>query len=143
MKRLSIALVILLSLPVAYAQSDELPPPLRVVITVLGLSGDQGAALIATIRSRDAAVRPLAEQIQVRREALAQLMQTAAPDPAAVGQLVLEIRQLELHLSAIAHHAAETFEQTLDAEQQERLNGIRHAAPVCEVMPAFRAVGLM
>lgn len=144
MKRLSlIAAAILLFLPAANALAQEPPPPLRVAITVLGLSEDQVHAWIAAIQSRDAAVQPIAQQLEAKHQALAALLQDANADPAAVGRLVLDSRALEGEIGAIAHAAAAAMQEALTPEQRERLEGIRNGAPVCDVIPAFRAVGIL
>jgi hypothetical protein len=135
--------VIFLFLPCTHARAEELPPPIRVVMTVLGLSEDQTHALIASIQAREAAIHPLAVQIATRQEALGHLAESAAPDPAEAGRLFLEIHTLERQMQNIAQASAGAFEQTLNDEQRARLNGLRHAAPVCEVLPALRAVGLL
>ena len=141
MKRLSmIAFAILLAVPVF---AEELPPALRVVASVLELSEPQLQGLVAAVQACDAAVRPIAEQLQAKHQALAQLVQSESPDAAAVGTLILEIRAAEKEIAAVAHGAAEAFERSLTPEQRERLNAIRGAMQVCEVIPAFRAVGLL
>ena len=144
MKRLSlVAAAILLFLPGATAFCQELPPPLRVAITVLGLSEDQVHVWIAAIQSRDAAVQPLAQQLETKKQALATSLADPNADPAAVGKLVLEAHALETQIGAIAHAAAQTMQAALTPEQRERLDGIRNAAPVCDVLPALRAVGVL
>ena len=134
--------VILLSLPLA-AQSQELPQPIQVAATILGLSEGQLHAWVSALEAREAAVRPLAEQIRARHEQLGRVVQSPSPDSATVGRFVLEIRALEQQMGAAARQATEILEQLLDDEQRGRLDFVRNAAGACEVVPAFRAAGLL
>lgn len=136
-------LLLLFHSPAARADEPQAPEPVRVVVAVLELSEDQVQAFVAMIAGREAAVRPAAEQLRLRHEALGQLLQTPAPDPAAVGTLVLEIRAIEAEIGRVAQSAAAQFEQVLTPDQRERLMHLRQAAQVCPVLPAFKAAGLL
>jgi uncharacterized membrane protein len=140
MRKLSAILLFLLA---AQLGAQELPQPVKVVATVLGLSEGQTMALVQAIQARDTAVRPLAEEAQAHQQALAALLESDAPDPANVGNLVLEIHALQKSIEGIAGEAMGGFEQTLSDAQRDRLANLRQAAPACEVLPAFRAVGLL
>jgi len=136
-------LLLLLHSPAVRAEEPQAPEPVRVVAAVLGLSEDQVQALVAMLVAREAAIRPAAEQLHLRREALGKLLQTESPDPTAVGALVVEIRTIEAEISRVAQSAAAQFEQVLTPEQRERLAHLRQAAQVCPVIPAFQATGLL
>ena len=135
--------VILLSLSFTPARAQELPPPIQVVTHVLGLSEEQLHAWVYAIQARDAAIRPIAEQIQARREQLGRAVESSQPDSATVGRLVLEIRALEQEAAMTTRSTTMILEGVLDDEQRGRLESIRHAAAACEVVPAFRAAGLL
>ncbi len=144
-KSLAAACLLLLvhSLPCRAADSGSVPPPIAAVSTILELSDEQVQALVTMIGARDTAIRPLAEELQRHQQALEQLLRTPDADAAAVGRLVLEMRALGANIDNVRRQAAAQFEQTLRPEQLERLQHIREAAPLAEVVPAFRAVGLV
>jgi Spy/CpxP family protein refolding chaperone len=136
-------LVLAHSLPVHADDAPQIPPPVAAVATVLQLQNDQVAALMAMIRSRDTAIRPLAEELQRHQQALEQSLQAPDADAAAVGRLLLETRALGAKIDEVRRNAAAQFEQLLTPEQLDRLHHIRDAAALQEVVPPFRAVGLV
>jgi Spy/CpxP family protein refolding chaperone len=121
----------------------DVPPPVAAVATILKLQNDQVAALSTMIQARDAAIRPLAEELQRHQQALEQALQTPDADAAAVGRLVLETHALGAKIDELRRQAAAQFEQLLTPEQVGRLQHIREAASLQEVVPPFRAVGLV
>jgi Spy/CpxP family protein refolding chaperone len=125
------------------ARGDELPPPIAAVATILELAPQQIEALITMVQSRDADMRPLGEEMRKHQDALGKLVESENADPAAIGQTLLEIHSLQKKAESIARQAAAQFEQVLSAEQREKLSHIRESAPVCNVIPAFQAVGLL
>ena len=143
MKTTCLAVAISLLTMLHSARAEELPQPVVVVSHVLQLSDAQREALVAMIRAREAALRPIAERIESNRQALAALLESPSPDPAEVGQLLIETRQLERHAAEAARQAAETFAATLSDEQRERMGWIAAAAQVAPAVPAFQAVGLL
>jgi uncharacterized membrane protein len=137
-------LLVMIVHPAALRAEDRaLPPPVAIVSNVLQLSEAQTEALITMIQNRDAAVRPIAQAVQQNQEALGKLLQSASPDPAALGQLLLAIHEGEKEEQAAALNATLSFVQTLTADQLQRLQFIRQAAPVAPALPAFTAVGLL
>jgi uncharacterized membrane protein len=137
-----IMIAVALSFPIALA-AQEATPPLAVVANVLGLSEEQVHALADFLQQRGEAVRPAAEEMQRHQQALAQLLQSSNPDPAAVGQLILEMRALEAQSQKAIGDANKALEQILSADQRTRLDQLRGAANACQVIPAFRAAGLL
>jgi uncharacterized membrane protein len=136
--------LLLMTLYSPLVRADEaLPAPIVLVTNVLQLSPDQTHALIAMIQARDAALQPIAAKLQANQEALGKLLDSPAPDPAAVGLLLIEIRAGEKQANAVAHDAAASFEQVLTQEQLDRLQFVRQAAQAEPAIPAFKAVGLL
>jgi Spy/CpxP family protein refolding chaperone len=133
-------LVLAHSLPV---HADEVPPPIAAVATILDLNGDQLNALLTMIAARDAAIRPLAEELQRHQQALEQALRAPDADPAAVGRLLLETRALGAKIDELRGQAAAQFAQLLTPEQAARLQHIREAASLQEVVTVFRAAGLV
>jgi Spy/CpxP family protein refolding chaperone len=136
-------LVLAHSLPVHADDAPQIPPPVAAVATILELQSDQVAALLTMIQSRDAAIHPLAEELQRHQQALEQALQTPDADAATVGRLLLETRTLGAKIDELRRSAAAQFEQLLTPEQLDRLHHIREAAALQEVVPPFRAVGLV
>lgn len=143
MRNLVIALTVTLigaALPVL---ADGPPPPVQMVANVLSLSGQQVASWLELLQARDAAVQPLQHELQARQQAIASLLQSGSPDPAAVGRLFIEAHTIEQQIGAIILQTNAQFEQTLTAEQRGRLQHVREAAQVCPVVPAFQVTGLL
>ena len=136
------SLLILLATPLARAD-EPLPPPLVFVRTFLQLTDDQTAALIGMIRTRDAAMQPIAANVQASQEALGKLLDSPSADATAAGSLLLDIHAGQKQLAAIAQSAAASFEALLSQEQRDRLQFVRQAAQAEPAIPAFKAVGLM
>jgi DNA repair exonuclease SbcCD ATPase subunit len=132
--------VVALTLPIA-AIAEE--PPLAVVAHVLELSEEQVQALSQFLQERQEALRPAAQEVHAREQALAQQLQSAEPDPQAIGRLVIEIRRIQEQIQRALAESDAALDEILNAEQRARLEQIRGAAPVCGVLPAFKAAGLV
>ena len=117
--------------------------PLAVVAKVLSLSDEQTQALGHIVQSRAAAIQPAIEQIQARQQLLAQQLGSPDPDPQTVGQLFIEINRIQAQIHQAIDETNHQFEGILTPDQSARLGQIRSVAPVCDVIPAFKAVGLM
>ncbi|HEX9460788.1 MAG TPA: periplasmic heavy metal sensor [Thermoanaerobaculia bacterium] len=147
MKKTCLAVVSLITLmmlhpAIARADAGELPPPIAFVSSFLQLSEAQTASLIGMIQSRDAAIRPIAEALQAKQQALQGLLDTPNPDATAVGTLMVEINTGQHQIAAIAQSAAASFAATLTDEQKQRMNFVHQAVQVAPIIPAFKAVGL-
>lgn|GEM_PF-6693046 len=127
------------SLPCRAAVTADVPPPIAAVATVLQLNEDQVKALVTMVDARDNAIRPLMMELQQHGQAL----ENPPADAAATGQLFLEARALQAKIGEIRQQAAAQFEQVLTPDQAERLHHIREAAALNEIVPAFRAAGLV
>ncbi len=77
------------------------------------------------------------------RDELETILGSDDPDPTAIGNLTLLIRSLSEQIQAIRGQAEADFEAILDDRQTRRLQAVRNAAPLCKVVPAFRALGLL
>ena len=134
-------IAVALSLPVALAAQE--PPPIAVVANVLSLSEEQVHALGDFLQARGEAVRAAMEELQRHQQALAQLLQSPNPDPTTIGQLILEMRALQAQSQKVLDDANKALGQLLNDEQRTRLEQLRGAAGACQVVPAFKAVGLL
>ena len=135
-----VMLLVALALPIALAAQES---PLTIVAKVLSLSNEQTQALGNIVQARSEAIRPLAEQVQARQQGLAQQLQSSNPDPQTVGGLVIEITHIQQQVQQAIEATNHQFEAVLTPDQSARLQQIRSVAPVCDVIPAFKAVGLL
>ena len=142
MKSLAAACLLLFAHSLS-VRAEELPPPIVAVAAILELNNDQIHALLTMIEARDAAIRPLAEELQRHQQALAQQLQSPSPDPATIGQLIIEMRAIESRIQQTVGDANKRLDDILSADQRTRLDQLRAAAGVCPVIPAFKAVGLL
>ena len=142
MMKVFAAFLIAISL-VAPAFAQQQPDPVAVVAHVLDLSADQITAWSAILHARETAIQPLAQQAQAQQQAIAQALSGANPDPIAVGQAVVALHAVQLQIAAANSSSAADFEKILTADQLQRLNGLRGAAQVCQVLPAFAATELL
>jgi Spy/CpxP family protein refolding chaperone len=135
-----IMLLVVVALPVALSAQES---PLSIVAKVLSLSDAQTQALGNLMQTRAEAIRPLAEQAQARQQTLAQQLQSSDPDPQTVGGLVIEITHIQQQIQQAVMATNQQFAMVLTPDQSARLEQIRSVAPVCDVIPAFKAVGLL
>jgi Heavy-metal resistance len=134
--------ILLLAFVVAVPAIADPPDPVAVVAHVLDLSKDQVVAWVDILHAREAAVQPIAQQLQARQQAIGSALQNPNPDPLAIGQAFIEIHALQEQVAAINSGSAAQFEQILTPDQAQRLNAIRGAAQVCPIVPALQATGL-
>lgn len=139
MKQALAAACLVLSIHSLLCRAADVPPPIAAVATILQLNEDQVRALVTMIDARDNAIRPLAMELQQHAQAL----ENPPADAVTVGQLFLEMRALQAKIGEIRQQAAAQFEQALTPDQVERLHHIREAAALSEIVPAFRAAGLV
>src|SRR5258706_5791055 len=114
-KRIAMIAVALI-LPLALAAQE--PPPIAIVAHVLSLSDEQVHALVDFLQARGEAIRPAAEQLQTRQQALGHELQSSSPDPATVGRLVLEIRTIEGQIQQALAEANTKLDDILSADQR-------------------------
>ncbi|MGC8759635.1 MAG: Spy/CpxP family protein refolding chaperone [Bryobacteraceae bacterium] len=106
----------------------------------LGLTDQQVQQLLDLRRQAAEDNRGVVEQIRAKRQELATLMQTANPDPAKAGQLLVDIRKLEDQRRARLDEFRTKALGLLTAEQKQKLAELEKALTLG---PAARqAVGL-
>lgn len=128
----------------AWAQEVEsIPPPVKVVAHALDLSESQVAELIEL----RASIQPEAEALAVRVRQLEESLEKelSMDDPAVelVGEIVVEIARTRKALAELHFSFVEAFAAGLEEEQLGRLQRIREAFQIREILPAFKAVGLL
>jgi len=123
-----------------WAAAGQNPPAPAALKEALGLS-DQQMQQLRDLRKQTAEDnRAVVEQIRSKRQELAALMQSANPDPAKVGQLMVDIRKLEDQRKARVEEFRTKALALLTAEQKQKLADLEKALTLA---PAARqAVGL-
>ncbi|MDH3626349.1 MAG: hypothetical protein OEV00_07820 [Acidobacteriota bacterium] len=122
---------------------ERLRPSLMVVARALELDEFQIGNSIELLTVRRQAVLPLAREIDLLEHALEELIKSDDPNPAAIGVLVLQIRELRQAIGSHQQTFIEAFVSQLDEDQQGRLARINLAASVAPVLPAFKKLGLV
>jgi len=126
-----------------FAHNDPVDvPPLAILKTVLNLSEDQVGEIRGLVEARAESVRPLAEQIKISEEALKEMLNGDFPDPAAVGDLVLDIQMLRQEIEGHQQSFREAFHMLLSAEQIERIGHIHKVALATRAAQALGKLGL-
>jgi hypothetical protein len=151
MKHLLLPVLILALVAPAAAQSDDPGEPLHpamdaarhAVITFLDLDPTQVEAWEILWADHRAAEEPLRQQIADVQAQIDDLFATGAPDPAELGLLVIERRDLGDALVDVHIIYIEGFQALLDEEQSRRLGEIRTAERIQRWIPAFTAYDLV
>ena len=148
MKRVVLALAaILMVLPAMAQEKPDVPCIVamehQAVVRALQLTEDQVAQWDALAADHRATVEPLRQQLKGVEQQLKDLLGQPDPDPAAVGDLVLEGHDLREQIRAADEAYRQGFEALLDETQLNKLHFIRGAAHVQRLIPAFRRFGLL
>ncbi len=126
------------------AGAQEPPPPAPVVVAqFLGFTETQGEQFRNLLQNLQATMGGLGEQMGPRRQRLEELLNSDAPDPAAVGAALLEIRGLERQARRAFDSYHERFLALLTAEQKERVQAVVQAARLFPAVRAFAEVNLI
>lgn len=121
---------------------DEFTKALRAVAKFLQLRPDQVEDLIELLQLRREAVVPLLQQIADRERQIRDLLASGG-DPAAVGQLVIEIHQFYELIQRAQGDFMAGFQALLEDNQRQRLEAVRLALRLQPILPAFRALHLL
>jgi Spy/CpxP family protein refolding chaperone len=147
MKKLMIVVTVLfLAVPLAAQEAD--PPPIveaahNRVESFLGLSEEQAADWDAIYQIHRDAEQPLKDEITAVQAEIDALFEAGDPDPAEVGALVIERRQLGEDLIEVHVVYHEGFVALLDEAQLRRLKFIARADEVQQIIPAFKLFELI
>ncbi len=119
------------------------PPPVIIVVNFLGLSQDQAAQFGHLLESLQTNVHGLELQMQAAQKQLGELLDASAPDPAAVGRLLLQIRGLQQQVQQAVESFRQQFLQLLTADQKDKLGAVQQAAQLLPAVSAFGALHLI
>jgi hypothetical protein len=147
MKKILIAVIALCVVAPLAAQEMEPPPIVEAahnrVAAFLQLTDEQIAAWDVIYQIHREAEQPLQDKVAAIQPEIDALFETGDPDPAALGELVIERHALgealfDVHL---AYH--EDFLALLDEPQVKRLKFIARADDVQQIIPAFKLFELI
>ncbi len=134
-------LIVALAVPVLAQQAA--PRPKEVVARFLELTPEQVTAWGDLLAGLEGTVAPLRQQLRAVEEQLGNLLRGENPDPAAVGALVIQGKNLREQMGEAHRAYVVAFEELLTETQLGRLDFIRRAARVQPIIPAFRLFGLI
>ncbi len=144
MRKALLALVVLaLAVP---ALADDGPLAVRAkaeVVGFLALTPDQVAQWDTLLATREQTIPPLRTQLQGIEDQLKALLAEPNPDPAAVGDLVLQAKGVRDQIKAAKGAYLDGFGAMLGPDQQAKLAFMRRADQARPLIPAFRAFGLV
>lgn len=150
MKKVLIVLFALAVVSPVFAQEDPAdgPPPIVVaahnqIVEFLQLTPDQVTAWDEMVLIHRDAEQLVREEIRILEAELRDLMDAGDPDPAAIGDLVLQIADLRAEVGEIHLIYHEDFMLLLDEDQTRRLEFIARADRVQPIIPAFRLFELI
>jgi Spy/CpxP family protein refolding chaperone len=107
----------------------------RFLARYLELTEEQREELKAILETHRDAVRPIQEEIRTLGQELRALLESESPDPANVGEIVLEIQALHQDVAAARQVLLDDIRASLTPEQQEKLDRI------LEILEALRDRG--
>ena len=115
--------------------------PLAVVAQFLALAPEQVQAVGQLLQQREQALAPIQQQIAVREQQIAALLANGG-DPALIGQIMVEIHQLQGAAQAVQAQFLAGFRSVLTDPQRQRFAQAHMAAQLQPVVPAFLALRL-
>jgi Spy/CpxP family protein refolding chaperone len=119
------------------------PPPEQVLKDVLGLTDDQLAQIHALAQARGTATQALVTQMQAAQQALQTALTAATPDPTAVGNALLAIRNIEKQVEAAGDAFRAGVANVLTADQKAKVEQIKAIDAALHAAGALRGLGLI
>lgn len=116
---------------------------LTVVAVFLQLTPEQVDSLTSLLRQRHDVIVPLVQEINERQRQILEQLQSGAPDPLAIGTLVIEIHQYLQEVREAQATFMGGFLGLLNDEQRRRYEAIRLAERLQPFLPAFRTLRLL
>jgi Spy/CpxP family protein refolding chaperone len=140
---IGVVAVLALVLPAAAQETPIADHAHDTVVNVLQLTPDQVTQWDALLATRRATAEPIRENLQDVGGQLKALLAEDNPDPAAVGDLVIQARDLRAQIAAANQDYIDGFEALLNDQQAKKLKFLRAANKAARVLPAFRLFGLV
>lgn len=145
MTRRVISFVFLLLVVTGPAFAQPFPqdaPPEAILKAVLQLSDEQLQAILSLQENRRATLVPLIEQIHERQRTLEAALQSEAPDPTRLGELLVSIRDVQRQIRQYETHFHESLSAILTDEQLERVAVIHAIEAAVHAAGVLRHFGL-
>jgi len=147
MKKILIAVIALCVVAPLAAQEMESPPIVEAshnaVAAFLQLNDEQIAAWDVIYQIHREAEQPLKDEMAAIQAEIDALFETGDPDPAVLGELVIERHALGEALFDVHRVYHEDFVALLDEAQAKRLKFIARADDVQKFIPAFKLFELI
>ena len=145
MRKCLITLIAIVAVSPIFAEE---PPPIveaahNQVVRFLNLSEEQIVAWHEIYQIHREAEKPLQEEIAVIQGMIDELFEAGDPDPYAVGELMIDRRELGEALIEVHVVYHEAFVALLDDGQLRRLRFIARADEVQKTIPAFKLFELI
>ena len=115
--------------------------PLAVVAQFLTLAPEQVQAVGQLLQEREQALAPIQQQIAMHEQQIAALLANGG-DPAQIGQLMVEVHQLQGAAQGVQMQFLAGFRSVLNEPQRQRWAQVQMAAQLQPVVPAFQALRL-
>ena len=143
-RRLLIPSVMLLSAAIASAQQERpRGNPIEIVARFLDLSQAQVDQLKDLIEKRKAETAPIRENLREQSRSLRELMKSPAPNPTAVGESYIKIRDLRQQLREGQDAFMDSFEKILSEDQKAKLKAVQRGNRLAPFLRAFRRLWLI
>lgn len=144
MKRWILAVVVLaVAIPAVAQEGPIREHGMEAVARFLQLTPEQVEQWKGLLQVQEDALTPLREELRATEEQLGELLRGENPDPAAIGTLVLQGKAIKEEMGEAHRAYLDGFAALLTPEQTQRLEGIRRAARLEPLFPAFRMFGLL
>jgi len=108
------------------------PPPMAKgdpLVSYLGLTAEQKTQWQTARQSFDEGIKPLRDHIDATHQQLEQLMDSKSTDAAAIGNLMIDIRNTHDQIKAKHDALDTTLESFLTADQKVKFEAFRAAQP--------------
>jgi len=127
----------------AEAAQPSAPRAKEVVIRFLQLSQAQQESWDSLLAQLRDTLAPLRQQLADVEEALKELLAQSNPDPKAIGELILDGKEIRREMAAAHQVYLRGFEAMLTTEQKAKLAFLRRAQQAVPLLPAFQVFGLL
>ena len=131
-------LVFLIALPLA---AQEQAPPEIVLHQVLNLDSGQVSAIQQLATARQTAIEGLLPQIQKAQQALGTALGADSPDPAEIGKLMINLRDLQHQVEQKQQQFREGFTALLNDAQRAQVDQIRGVETALRAAQALHQLG--
>ena len=131
------------TVPVSTNLNAPCPPPPAVVASFLGLTPGQVEQMGALLSQVLPVLQTLGQQSAEVQQHLDVMLSQANPDPAQIGNLVVQLHVLQQQAAQVIQGFHNAFAGLLTQDQKQRLEGVTVASQLQPVVGAFVALYLV